>query len=167
MSGLSALERARIQFGFTISFHIIFPAITIGLAGFLTVLELRWLQTGKAVYLDLYHYWIKIFSVNFGMGVVSDLVMAIMKTEGDLQRPMLQLARLVVLRISRQGEAWRWIPMICAILFNPARPPQRQAGGGNGGKRIGWLVLIWALSAIALGLVAGAMRSFMHALGMH
>lgn len=76
MFGFSALELSRIQFGFTISFHIIFPAITVGLASFLTVLELRWLQTGKAVYLDLYHYWIKIFSVNFGMGVVSGLVMA-------------------------------------------------------------------------------------------
>ncbi|MEB0137607.1 MULTISPECIES: cytochrome ubiquinol oxidase subunit I [unclassified Undibacterium] len=76
MFGFSALELSRIQFGFTISFHIIFPAITVGLASFLTVLEFRWLQTGKAVYLDLYHYWIKIFSVNFGMGVVSGLVMA-------------------------------------------------------------------------------------------
>ena len=46
MFGFSALELSRIQFGFTISFHIIFPAITVGLASFLTVLELRWLQTG-------------------------------------------------------------------------------------------------------------------------
>jgi len=76
MFGFTALELARIQFGFTISFHIIFPAITVGLASFLTVLELRWLRTGQAVYRDLYHYWIKIFSVNFGMGVVSGLVMA-------------------------------------------------------------------------------------------
>lgn len=76
MFNLSALDLSRIQFGFTISFHIIFPAITVGLASFLTVLELRWLQTGKVVYLDLYHYWIKIFSVNFGMGVVSGLVMS-------------------------------------------------------------------------------------------
>jgi cytochrome d ubiquinol oxidase subunit I len=71
-----ALLLARIQFGFTISFHIIFPAITIGLASYLAVLEACWLRTGKTVYRDLYHYWIKIFSVNFGMGVVSGLVMA-------------------------------------------------------------------------------------------
>jgi cytochrome d ubiquinol oxidase subunit I len=76
MLGFTALELARIQFGFTISFHIIFPAITIGLASFLTVLEACWLKTGKAVYRDLYHYWSKIFAVNFGMGVVSGLVMA-------------------------------------------------------------------------------------------
>ena len=71
-----ALLLARIQFGFTIAFHIIFPAITIGLASYLTVLEGFWLKTGKTVYRDLYHYWLKIFAVNFGMGVVSGLVMA-------------------------------------------------------------------------------------------
>jgi hypothetical protein len=71
---LDALMLARIQFGFTISFHIIFPAITIGLASYLAVLEACWLKTGKPVYRELYHYWIKIFAVNFGMGVVSGLV---------------------------------------------------------------------------------------------
>jgi cytochrome d ubiquinol oxidase subunit I len=71
-----ALLLARIQFGFTISFHIIFPAITIGLASYLAVLEACWLRTQKTVYRDLYHFWTKIFSVNFGMGVVSGLVMA-------------------------------------------------------------------------------------------
>lgn len=76
MHGFSALELARIQFGFTISFHIIFPAITIGLASYLTVLEACWLRTRKDVYRDLYHFWSKIFAVNFGMGVVSGLVMA-------------------------------------------------------------------------------------------
>jgi len=74
--GPSALDLARIQFGFTISFHIIFPAITIGLASYLTVLEGCWLQTKNSVYRDLYHFWSKIFAVNFGMGVVSGLVMA-------------------------------------------------------------------------------------------
>jgi len=76
MFGLTALELARIQFGFTISFHIIFPAITIGLASYLTVLEACWLRTKQTVYRDLYHFWSKIFAVNFGMGVVSGIVMA-------------------------------------------------------------------------------------------
>lgn len=76
MFGFTALELARIQFGFTISFHIIFPAITIGLASYLTVLEVFWLKTKREVYRDLYHFWVKIFAVNFGMGVVSGLVMA-------------------------------------------------------------------------------------------
>ncbi len=76
MFGFTALELARIQFAFTMSFHIIFPAITIGLASYLAVLELCWLRTRSQVYVDLYQFWLKIFSVNFGMGVVSGLVMA-------------------------------------------------------------------------------------------
>ncbi|MBV4483434.1 cytochrome ubiquinol oxidase subunit I [Pseudomonas khavaziana] len=76
MLNLQALDLARIQFAFTVSFHIIFPAITIGLASFLAVLEGLWLKTNNAVYKDLYHFWAKIFAVNFGMGVVSGLVMA-------------------------------------------------------------------------------------------
>ena len=51
--GLTALELARIQFAFTVSFHIIFPAISIGLASFLAVLEWRWLKTNDPVYRDL------------------------------------------------------------------------------------------------------------------
>src|ERR1700689_3626520 len=76
MFGLSALELARIQFGFTVSFHIIFPAITIGLASYLVVLEALWLWRKDAVYRGLYHFWAQIFAVNFAMGGGSGLVMA-------------------------------------------------------------------------------------------
>jgi cytochrome d ubiquinol oxidase subunit I len=67
---------ARIQFAFTIAFHILFPAFTIGLASWLAVLEWRWLQTGKPVYAEIYRMWVKIFAVTFGMGVVSGVVMS-------------------------------------------------------------------------------------------
>ncbi|MCG8907129.1 MULTISPECIES: cytochrome ubiquinol oxidase subunit I [unclassified Pseudomonas] len=73
---LETLDLARLQFAFTVSFHILFPAITIGLASYLAVLEGLWLRTKEEVYRDLYHFWSKIFAVNFGMGVVSGLVMA-------------------------------------------------------------------------------------------
>lgn len=76
MFGLDAFMLARIQFAFTVSFHIIFPAITIGLATYLAVLEGLWLKTRNPNYQKLYHFWSKIFAVNFGMGVVSGLVMA-------------------------------------------------------------------------------------------
>ena len=76
MFGLSALDLARIQFGWTIAVHIIFPAITIGLASYLAVLEGLWLWRKDVVYRDLYRFWSKIFAVNFGMGVVSGVVMA-------------------------------------------------------------------------------------------
>jgi cytochrome d ubiquinol oxidase subunit I len=72
----TAVDLARFQFAFTMAFHILFPAITIGLASYLAVLELCWLRTRKQVFADLYHFWIKIFAVNFGMGVVSGIVMA-------------------------------------------------------------------------------------------
>lgn len=73
MFGLDAFMLARIQFAFTVSFHIIFPAITIGLATYLAVLEGLWLKTRNPDYQKLYHFWSKIFAVNFGMGVVSAL----------------------------------------------------------------------------------------------
>ncbi|OON42110.1 cytochrome ubiquinol oxidase subunit I [Izhakiella australiensis] len=76
MFGLDAFHLARAQFAFTVSFHIIFPAITIGLASYLAVLEGLWLKSRLAAWRDLYHFWSKIFAVNFGMGVVSGLVMA-------------------------------------------------------------------------------------------
>lgn len=67
---------ARIQFAFTVSFHIIFPAFTIGLASYLAMLEFLWLKTHKPVYKSLYKFWIKIFAVSFGMGVVSGIVLS-------------------------------------------------------------------------------------------
>lgn len=67
---------SRIQFGFVISFHILFPAFTIGLASWLAFLEWRWLRTRDALWRDLYVFWLKIFAVSFGMGVVSGIVMS-------------------------------------------------------------------------------------------
>ena len=71
-----ALLLARIQFAFTISFHFIFPAFSIGLASYLAVLNGLWLKTKKPLYLDLFKYWTKIFAVAFAMGVVSGIVMS-------------------------------------------------------------------------------------------
>jgi cytochrome d ubiquinol oxidase subunit I len=71
-----AVLLARGQFGFTIAFHILFPAFSIGLASYLAVLEVLWLITGREAYMAAFRYWLKIFSVGFAMGVVSGLVMA-------------------------------------------------------------------------------------------
>jgi len=73
---MSALDLARWQFAFTISAHIIFPAFSIGLASYLAVLEGLWLATGREVYLRVFRFWLKIFAVTFGMGVVSGIVMS-------------------------------------------------------------------------------------------
>src|SRR5947209_2407795 len=74
--GLDPVVLARAQFAFTMSFHIIFPAFSIGLASYLAVLEGLWLWTGREVFFNLFNYWLKIFAVTFGMGVVSGIVMA-------------------------------------------------------------------------------------------
>ena len=76
MTSLDALTLARVQFAFTIGFHIVFPAFSIGLAAYLMVLEGAWLRTGRQIYLDVFQYWLKIFAVVFGVGVVSGLVMS-------------------------------------------------------------------------------------------
>jgi cytochrome d ubiquinol oxidase subunit I len=67
---------ARIQFGFTISFHIIFPSFTIGLAAYIATLLAMWLRTGEDRYQRLARFWTKIFAVSFGMGVVSGIVLS-------------------------------------------------------------------------------------------
>ena len=76
LENLDPVLLARIQFTFTIAFHIIFPAFTIGLASWLAVVEWRWLKTGNTVYQEVYRMWVKIFAVTFGMGVVSGVVMS-------------------------------------------------------------------------------------------
>jgi cytochrome d ubiquinol oxidase subunit I len=76
MPELDPLLLSRIQFAFTISFHILFPSFTIGLAAWLVVLEALWLKTGKDIYLRIAQHWTKIFAVSFGMGVVSGVVLS-------------------------------------------------------------------------------------------
>jgi cytochrome d ubiquinol oxidase subunit I len=94
----TALLLSRIQFAFTISFHIIFPAFTIGLAAWLTVLEALHLRTGRKVYQVLFEFWLKIFGIAFGLGVVSGVVMGfqfgtnwsvLSKMSGPIQGPLL------------------------------------------------------------------------------
>src|SRR5688572_21540795 len=74
--GQSAELLARIQFAFTVSFHFIFPAFSIGLASYLAVLNGAWLWTKDAAFLKLFDYWKTVFAITFGMGVVSGIVMS-------------------------------------------------------------------------------------------
>src|ERR1700675_1981817 len=95
---MTALLLSRIQFAFTITFHIIFPSFTIGLAAWLTFLEALHLRTGRPVYRVIFEFWLKIFGVAFGLGVVSGIVMAfqfgtnwsvLSKMSGPIQGPLL------------------------------------------------------------------------------
>lgn len=67
---------ARLQFGFTIAFHIIFPTFTIGLSAYIAVLLMLWSATGHDLFNRLARYWTKIFAVSFSMGVVSGIVLS-------------------------------------------------------------------------------------------
>src|SRR5438270_521709 len=66
---------SRIQFAFTISFHILFPAFSIGLVMFLACMEGMWVKTRNTLYLNICKFWTKVFALTFGMGVVSGIVM--------------------------------------------------------------------------------------------
>jgi len=76
VGGVDSVTLARAQFAFTMGFHIIFPAFSIGLASYLAVLEALWLKNGEPVYLAVFTYWKKIFAVVFGVGVVSGVVIS-------------------------------------------------------------------------------------------
>src|SRR5438128_1307048 len=95
---ITALLLSRLQFALTVSFHIIFPSFTIGLAAWLTVLEALHLATGRPAYRVLFEFWRKIFGVAFGLGVVSGIVMAfefgtnwseLSRASGPIQGPLL------------------------------------------------------------------------------
>lgn len=97
-SDLLALLLSRIQFAFTVSFHIIFPAFTIGLAAWLAFLEALNLATARPVYRRLFDFWVRIFAVAFGLGVVSGIVLAfefgtnwseLSRRAGPIQGPLL------------------------------------------------------------------------------
>jgi cytochrome d ubiquinol oxidase subunit I len=76
MADLDALTLARLQFAFTVSFHIIFPTLSIGLALFLLIVEALWLRTGDLVYRQIYRFWLNIFAMSFGIGVVTGVAMS-------------------------------------------------------------------------------------------
>jgi cytochrome d ubiquinol oxidase subunit I len=95
---LTALLLSRLQFAFTISFHIVFPSFTIGLAAWLTVLQALHLATGRPAYRTVFEFWLKIFGIAFGLGVVSGIVMAfefgtnwseLSRLSGPIQGPLL------------------------------------------------------------------------------
>jgi cytochrome d ubiquinol oxidase subunit I len=112
---LTALFLSRLQFAFTVSFNIIFPSFTIGLAAWLAVLEGLHLATARPVYRRLFDFWLKIFGVAFGLGVVSGIVMAfefgtnwsrLSESTGPVQRPLLSYETLRPLPLRPLSSAY-------------------------------------------------------------
>src|SRR5208283_4028321 len=121
---LTALILSRLQFAFTVSFHIIFPAFTIGLAAWLTVLEAMHLATGRPAYRVVFEFWLKIFGVTFGLGVVSGIVMAfefgtnwsvLSKMSGPIQGPLLSYEAFTAFALEAS--------FFGVLLFGRARVP--------------------------------------------
>ena len=73
---MDALFLSRLQFAWTIGYHILWPAYTIGISGFIVLLNILWLTTRKSVYRDLMRFWIHLFALGFAMGVVTGVVLA-------------------------------------------------------------------------------------------
>ena len=126
---LTALLLSRIQFAFTITFHIIFPSFTIGLAAWLTVLEALFLATARPVYRVIFEFWLKIFGVAFGLGVVSGIVMAfqfgtnwsvLSKMSGPIQGPLLMYETFTAFTLEagflRCSHLWPQ-PRAAVVLF--------------------------------------------------
>lgn len=95
---LDPILLSRIQFAFLVTFHIIFPSFTIGLAAWLTVIEGMWMRTKNPIYRRVFDFWLKVFAVSFGMGVVSGIIMAfqfgtnwsvLSEVTGAIQGPLL------------------------------------------------------------------------------
>jgi cytochrome d ubiquinol oxidase subunit I len=95
---LDPLILSRIQFAFLVTFHIIFPAFTIGLAAWLATIEGMHMATGRAIYRRVFDFWLRVFALSFGMGVVSGIVMAfqfgtnwsvLAERTGNIQGPLL------------------------------------------------------------------------------
>ncbi|MDQ0390873.1 cytochrome ubiquinol oxidase subunit I [Labrys monachus] len=131
---MPALLLSRIQFAFTVSFHIIFPAFTVGLAAWLAFLEALSLATGRPVYRRLFDFWLGIFGVAFGLGVVSGIVMSfefgtnwseLARRTGPIQGPLLgyetftafalEAAFFGVLIFGRKRVP-RWFYLVACIL---------------------------------------------------
>ena len=116
---------SRIQFAFVVTFHIIFPAFTIGLAAWLATIETMRLATGNAIYRRVFDFWLRVFAVSFGMGVVSGIVMAfqfgtnwsvLAERSGPIQGPLLgyETFTAFLLEASFFGVAVAHRPVPCA-----------------------------------------------------
>src|ERR1700722_2448325 len=106
---------SRLQFGFVVSFHIIFPSFTIGLAAWLATLEGVRMATGNPVYRRVFDFWLKVFALSFGMGVVSGIVMAfqfgtnwsvLAERTGAIQGPLLGYEGFTAFMVLRCDAAW-------------------------------------------------------------
>jgi cytochrome d ubiquinol oxidase subunit I len=116
---ITALLLSRLQFAFTISFHIIFPSFTIGVAAWLTFLEVLYQATGRPAYRVVFEFWLKIFAVAFGIGVVTGIVMAfqfgtnwsvLARLSGPVQGPLISYETFTAFFLEASFSRPQWWP---------------------------------------------------------
>ena len=117
---------ARIQFAANISFHILFPTITIALGWFLLYFKLRFLRSGAELWMEAYQFWVKVFALTFALGVVSGITMSFqfgtnwpgfMERVGNIAGPLLAYEVLTAYACTRWPPSW-----------SPPAPPPRRSG---------------------------------------
>src|SRR6266853_3817283 len=130
---------ARLQFAFTITFHIIFPAFTIGLSAYIATVLLLWLATGRAHYHRIARFWTRIFAVSFAMGVVSGIVLSYQfgtnwarfsVVVGNVVAPLIgyEVLTAFFLEATFLGVmlfGWRRVPPWLHVLWRSSSPPAR------------------------------------------
>ena len=126
MDGLDAVVLARIQFAANMTFHILFPTISISLAWVLLFFKLRFVRTGQQHWMDAYQFWVKIFALTFALGVVSGITMSFqfgtnwpgfMETVGNVAGPLLAYEVMTAFFLEAT--------MLGVMLFGRARVSER------------------------------------------
>ena len=126
MDGLDAVVLARIQFAANMTFHILFPTISISLAWVLLFFKLRFVKTGQQHWMDAYQFWVKIFALTFALGVVSGITMSFqfgtnwpgfMETVGNVAGPLLAYEVMTAFFLEAT--------MLGVMLFGRARVSER------------------------------------------
>ena len=126
MDGLDAFLLARIQFAANMTFHILFPTISISLAWVLLFFKLRFVKTGQQHWMDAYQFWVKIFALTFALGVVSGITMSFqfgtnwpgfMETVGNIAGPLLAYEVLTAFFLEAT--------MLGVMLFGRSRVSER------------------------------------------
>jgi cytochrome bd ubiquinol oxidase subunit I len=119
---------SRVQFAFVVSFHVIFPSFTIGLAAWLATIEGARLATGNPVYRRVFDFWVKVFALSFGMGVVSGIVMAfqfgtnwsrLAERTGSIQGPLLGYETFTAFMLDGRKRAppWFYFLSCCMVII--------------------------------------------------
>ncbi|MBY7666618.1 cytochrome ubiquinol oxidase subunit I [Vibrio anguillarum] len=131
---LETLMLSRIQFAANISFHILFPTITIALAWVMVFFKWRFVRTQAQLWLDLYYFWVKIFALTFALGVVSGITMSFqfgtnwpgfMERVGNVAGPLLGYevmtaffmeATFLGVMLFGRGRVPEWVHTLATVL---------------------------------------------------